>query len=134
MKQLTSDQTRRIFRDFLRGVPIEKIMLKYSIDREQLYFIGETYRRRKHPNDVGGSGLKADDPLVSTADTGSQATENPIQLHSPKDLRDAESVEATSPVEKAVETKDDKPKTKKILTTPPAEKPEGEKPPTPAKS
>ena len=89
VKDLTSDQLRRIFRDYLKGVPKERLMKKYDMEEEVFWEIVGMYSKKKHPNDVGNAqDLEGPaDLLVTPLDTGSTATENPIQARSPKDLR-----------------------------------------------
>ena len=89
VKDLTSDQLRRIFRDYLKGVPKERLMKKYDMEEEVFWEIVGMYSKKKHPNDVGNAqDIEGPaDLLVTPLDTGSTATENPIQARSPKDLR-----------------------------------------------
>lgn len=85
---LTDDQTRRIYRDFLRGVPREELMKKYSITEDTFWDVYGLYAKKKHPNDVGNAKniLGPTDPLVTKLDTGSGATENPIVAKNPRDM------------------------------------------------
>lgn len=88
VKDLTSDQLRRIFRDYLKGVPKERLIQKYDIPEGTFWEIVGLYSKKKHPNDVGNAQdiLGPADPLVSPLDTGSTATEHPIVARNPKDL------------------------------------------------
>lgn len=88
VKDLTSDQLRRIFRDYLTGRPKEKLMKKYDITEEVFWEIVGMYSKKKHPNDVGNAQdiQGPADLLVSPLDTGSTATENAIVARNPEDL------------------------------------------------
>lgn len=95
VKDLTSDQLRRIFRDYLKGVPKERLMKKYDIGEGEFWEIVGMYSKKKHPNDVGNaSDIQGPaDLLVSPMDTGATATEHPIIARSPKDLRTTQDTE-----------------------------------------
>lgn len=88
VKDLTSDQLRRIFRDYLVGRPKEKLMKKYDISEEVFWEIVGMYSKVKHPNDVGNAqDIEGPaDLLVTPLDTGSTATEHPIVARNPEDL------------------------------------------------
>ena len=88
VKDLTSDQLRRIFRDFLIGRPKERLMKKYDISEETFWEIVGMYSKKKHPNDVGAAqDIEGPaDLLVTPLDTGSTATEHPIVARNPEDL------------------------------------------------
>lgn len=89
LKQLTGDQLRRIYRDYLKGVPKERLMKKYDISEDTFWEVVGLYAKKKHPNDVGNAQdiLGPADLLVSPMDTGATATENPIIARNPKDLK-----------------------------------------------
>lgn len=89
LKELTSDQLRRIYRDYLKGVPKERLMKKYDITEGTFWEIVGLYAKKKHPNDVGNAeDIQGPlDLIVTNLDTGSGATENPIVARSPRDLR-----------------------------------------------
>jgi hypothetical protein len=84
----TPDQQRRIFRDFLKGLPVEPTQQKYGIDEGIHAEVLAAYAVKKHPNDVGNAeDITGDsDMIVSPLDTGATATESPIIARSPKDL------------------------------------------------
>lgn len=86
---LTSDQLRRIFRDYLKGVPKERLTKKYDIPEGVFWDVVGMYSKNKHPNDVGNAqDIKGPaDLLVSSMDTGATATEHPIVARNPKDMR-----------------------------------------------
>lgn len=88
VKNLTSDQLRRIYRDFLTGRPKEKLMKKYDISEDVFWEIVGMYAKKKHPNDVGNAqDIEGPaDLLVTSLDTGSTATEHPIVARNPDDL------------------------------------------------
>lgn len=88
VQDLTSDQLRRIFRDYLAGRPREKLMKKYDISEEVFWEIVGMYSKKKHPNDVGNAQdiQGPADLLVTPLDTGSSATEHPIVARNPEDL------------------------------------------------
>lgn len=88
VKDLTSDQLRRIFRDYLTGRPKERLMKKYDISEEVFWEIVGMYSKKKHPNDVGNAqDIEGPaDLLVTSLDTGSTATEHPIVARNPEDL------------------------------------------------
>ena len=89
VKDLTSDQLRRIFRDYLKGVPPERLIKKYDLSEGTFWEIVGMYSKKKHPNDVGNAKdiLGPADLLVTPLDTGSGATEHPIKAYSPRDLK-----------------------------------------------
>lgn len=88
VKDLTGDQLRRIFRDYLKGVPKERLIRKYDLSEATFWEIVGMYSKKKHPNDVGNAqDIEGPaDLLVSPLDTGATATENPIIARNPKDL------------------------------------------------
>lgn len=88
LEGLTDDQTRRLYRDFLTGRPREELQRKYGITEETFWQVVALYKQKKHPNDVGNAKdiLGPSDPLVTSRDTGSGATEHPIVAKNPQDL------------------------------------------------
>lgn len=105
LSELLEDQKRRIYREFLKGRQVPSLAKKYDIAEDVVWEIVGLYAKKKHPNDVGNSGLGPADLLVSRLDSGGDATENPVVARNPRDLlvtheQVVEEFDYDSPVEK----------------------------------
>lgn len=114
ISDLSGDQLRRIYRDYLKGVPNSRNQKKFGISEDELFEVVDLYKKRKHANDVGGApALVTAQPHVGEGPAPVEEEEDDAEGTAEtetKQLPEAEPAEATKPAEATAtqEVKEDK--------------------------